>query len=323
MSVLDTIERILSTRVIRDQFAYFRSVPPNRLAMVAAAAFCVCTAAGLVGALVDPTMTHLASGLCLGGLFGFSAALCVVVLSRKPVWLPVALVLQILLTFVVTRLMLWIDRIEAPAPFASVVQLYCTLALLFMLGGYGLFFWFILAEGRFAFRAQTELALAQSIQQTLVPIVDLAIVGSEIYGVSVPSEKVGGDLVDVVSLPDGSAVAYLADIAGHGLSAGILMGMFKAAARACLMEATEPEELFENLNRVIPAVKEAYMYATCAAFRLRSRPSGGCDIQFSLAGQPPILHLSAGGQPRPRVERRAVPLRPAAMDRLPEPIYLR
>jgi serine phosphatase RsbU (regulator of sigma subunit) len=71
------------------------------------------------------------------------------------------------------------------------------------------FFWFIQAEGRFAFRAQTELALAQSIQQTLAPIIDLAIAGCEIYGVSVPSEKLGGDLADVVSLSDDRAVAYL------------------------------------------------------------------------------------------------------------------
>jgi sigma-B regulation protein RsbU (phosphoserine phosphatase) len=42
----------------------------------------------------------------------------------------------------------------------------------------------------------------------------------EIHGRSDPSEKVGGDLVDVVQLEGGSTVAYLADIAGSWAAGG-------------------------------------------------------------------------------------------------------
>ena len=54
-------------------------------------------------------------------------------------------------------------------------------------------------------------------RKTLVPPIHQKTGQFEIYGRSDPSHKVGGDLVDVVLLDDGSAIAYLADIAGHGL----------------------------------------------------------------------------------------------------------
>ena len=117
----------------------------------------------------------------------------------------------------------------------------------------------------------------------------------EVYGRSDPSDKVGGDLVDAVQLEDGSTVAYLADIAGHGLQAGILMGMLKTAARTALLDAGSTEahvvlpSLMDRLNRVLPDVKEPQMYATFAGFRLN--PDG--SIFYALAAHPPILHYRA------------------------------
>ena len=91
----------------------------------------------------------------------------------------------------------------------------------------------------------------------------------------------GGDLVDAVLLPNGDMIAYVADIAGHGLSAGILMGMLKTAARTALLDAgvghpsaTLPL-LLEKLNRVLPDVKEPQMYATITAFRLNTEGAHG------------------------------------------------
>ena len=59
------------------------------------------------------------------------------------------------------------------------------------------------------------------------PVIETTFANCEIYGISVPSENVGGDLVDAVALPSGPIVAYVADIAGHGLPAGILMAMLR------------------------------------------------------------------------------------------------
>ncbi len=140
---------------------------------------------------------------------------------------------------------------------------------------------------------QTELAIAQRIQQTLVPVIDWQSSNLEIYGISLPSAEVGGDLVDVVPLSDGSVFAYVADVSGHGLPAGILMGMIKTAVRTQLFDLPSPTAVFERLNEVLPAVKESHMYATCTALRIQPDSNGSCRVEYAIAGQPAMLHASS------------------------------
>ena len=164
--------------------------------------------------------------------------------------------------------------------------------------------------GRDAMRIKSELALAHTIQKTLVPPVSRNAGCFEIYGISEPSDKVGGDLVDVVLMPNGDTVAYVADIAGHGLQAGILMGMLKTAARTTLSDEDVPEggellsQLMARLNRVLPQVKEAHMYATFTALRLK------CDGQsfYGMAASPPLLLWSAERGTIRRIEEEQFPL---------------
>ncbi len=113
---------------------------------------------------------------------------------------------------------------------------------------------------------------------------------------SFPSDNVGVDIVDVVEMPDGGLFAYVADIAGHGLSAGILMGMLKASVRTQLLGEVSPSAIFERLNRVLPAVKEDHMYAACTALRLPATgATGTLAIEYAIAAQPPILHFRVDG----------------------------
>ena len=166
--------------------------------------------------------------------------------------------------------------------------------IILSLAAYIFFMRFIQNFGRHAVRIQTELSLAHGIQQTLVPIIDLRSARTEIYGVSLPSAEVGGDLVDVVSLPDGSVFAYVADVAGHGLPAGILMGMIKTAVHTQLFDLPSPTAVFDRLNEVLPAVKEPHMYATCTALRIfENEPTTACRVEYAIAGQPAMLHASA------------------------------
>jgi len=173
-------------------------------------------------------------------------------------------------------------------------------------------------SGKEIFRIKNELDLAHSIQRTLVPEISKQLSGYEIFGVSRPSEKVGGDVVDVVPLRGGDTVAYLADIAGHGLQAGILMGMLKTSARTALAEPADGDcgssdgsadgvvlsMLMARLNIVLPQVKEANMFATLTALRLNA--DGQC--YYGMAGSPPLLHWRAGQQQMVRIEEQQFPL---------------
>ena len=153
------------------------------------------------------------------------------------------------------------------------------------------------------FRMQTELSLAHGIQATLVPTLSLRADRFEVYGRSVPSTEMGGDLIDAVER-DGTLLAYVADISGHGLAAGQLMGMLKTAIRVALQFRQEPVAVLESADRVLPAVKESNMYATLALLYF----DGSSEVEYSLAGHPPILHYRAPTEDIARLALEQFPL---------------
>jgi serine phosphatase RsbU (regulator of sigma subunit) len=53
---------------------------------------------------------------------------------------------------------------------------------------------------------------------------------------SLPSGEVGGDLIDVFQNNRGW-IAYIADVSGHGVAPGVVMGMVKSAGRMQLSSA--------------------------------------------------------------------------------------
>jgi serine phosphatase RsbU (regulator of sigma subunit) len=148
-----------------------------------------------------------------------------------------------------------------------------------------LFLSFITSRGLEYVRMQTELSLAHGIQATLVPTISFQNRFFEAFGKSIPSAEMGGDIIDIAE-GDGTLLAYVADVSGHGLAAGQLMGMLKTAMRLSLQFHQSPSALLEGADRVLPAVKEPGMYATLALLRF----DGAGEGEFASAGHVPILH---------------------------------
>jgi serine phosphatase RsbU (regulator of sigma subunit) len=296
-----------STR--RPSSNYWLTVPVHRLPYLLLAIFCMF---GMVGCFVDLLAlgVHPLPFVMVWTIFsGAIAAAGIFTSFRAPRRLWIVVVAWIagsrLLDTAMHHFPIEITHpnVEHGVRTATVACIILTVA------AYVFFMQFIQNEGRHAVRMQTELALAQGIQQTLVPIVDLRSGGVEIYGVSLPSAEVGGDLVDVVPLPDGSVFAYVADVSGHGLPAGILMGMIKTAVHAQLFDLPTPVAVFDRLNEVLPAVKEPHMYATCTALRIfENKPDRMCRVDFAIAGQPPMLHASTSSAAASQLADQQLPL---------------
>lgn len=153
--------------------------------------------------------------------------------------------------------------------------------------GYIFFVSFIRGEGAKSIRLQTEISLAQELHTHLVPEISLASSHIEVYGKSVSSNEVGGDLIDVVE-KDGKLALFIADVSGHGVKAGVLMSMVKSSIRMKLLDSDDLASLLRDLNRIVCQMKTPEMFVTLACFQL----DGQHKSQFSLAGHPPILHYS-------------------------------
>ena len=295
---------------------YWRQVPLYRLASLLLGFFCLF---GMLGCLIDVIELGRKPLIEVVVWTMFTGAMAVgylLVLFRAPRWVVVVLAVHVLGSHPVGRI---IRSLTGTSPylatseslrFAGVFSLLLSLLAAFF------FLRFFNNEGRNAVRMQTELALAHAIQHTLVPVINIKHAALEIYGISLPSEKVGGDLVDAVALADGSVVAYVADIAGHGLPAGILMGMFKTAVRTLLFDSPSPTTLLERLNRVLPEVKEPEAYATAVVLRIPPRGDSSWYVEYAIAGHPPLLHASASA---PSVQRLADSQFPVGL--LPDPDY--
>ena len=153
--------------------------------------------------------------------------------------------------------------------------------------GYACFVYFVISEGRRYFGDHAEIELATEIHRALVRPIDSTIGDFDFYGRSVPSGKVGGDLIDVVQ-GDSGWIAYVADVSGHGVAPGVVMGMVKSAARMQLLSGERSNELLERLNSVLHPIMKPEMYVTFAYLAWN-----GVRLEYSLAGHPPILHYHA------------------------------
>jgi hypothetical protein len=203
--------------------------------------------------------------------------------------LPLAIAINLLSIWGLTQV-LPLYSAKMP-PETTVVQMHqrhlldAWLVIILVTLGYMLFFTFISKEGPKYVRLRTEIELAERVQARLVPPVELTTAGLAIYGQSMPSSTVGGDLVDAVSI-DGSVTCYLADVSGHGIAAGVLMSMVKSAARTSLSRGEPMADLIRRLNDVLFDLKEPAMYVTLACIR----HDGNGRLEYALAGHPPILH---------------------------------
>jgi hypothetical protein len=296
------------------QWTQYRAVPLKRLWVLLVAVFLLFS---VIGSYVDileanGVMPYLVVAV-IAIISGLNSVIWIMVLTRMS---RLALVLLIVFQFfnsaIDTALANWmVDTFNLHAvPSQKGINFAATTIMCTVIASYVFFVVYIRREGTESFRMANELKLAHGIQKTLVPPVTIRMASFEVYGISFPSDKVGGDLVDAVCLANGDAIAYLADIAGHGLQAGILMGMLKTAARTALLDAGEraPERtlpvLLDRLNTVLPEVKEPHMYATFTGFRLGADGS----VFYALAASPPILHWHAAEQRSSHTDEPQLPL---------------
>jgi phosphoserine phosphatase RsbU/P len=98
---------------------------------------------------------------------------------------------------------------------------------------------------------EADLAAAREIQAGLIPRKIPQIPGLEIEGLWRPAQEVSGDYFDVIPLSETKIGICIADVAGKGVAAALLMANVQAAVRAFAGESVRPAEVCERLNSVL------------------------------------------------------------------------
>jgi phosphoserine phosphatase RsbU/P len=159
--------------------------------------------------------------------------------------------------------------------------------LVTMVLGYILLIIFINKEGIRNLRLHAEMNLAQDLHSNLVPKIEIFNNHFEIFGISNPTDEVGGDLIDFFE-NETSLTCYIADVSGHGVAAGSLMGMFKSAIRVLLNKDEPLGSILSETSKTIYNLKKKNMFLTCAFLKFNSNYT----VEYSTAGHLPILKLS-------------------------------
>jgi phosphoserine phosphatase RsbU/P len=98
---------------------------------------------------------------------------------------------------------------------------------------------------------EREVAEARSIQQGLLPKSIPQQAGYEIAGAWQPAQSVGGDYYDVLEFGEGRLGFCIADVAGKGLPAALLMSNLQAAVRGLASPSLSPDGLCARLNSLV------------------------------------------------------------------------
>ena len=142
-------------------------------------------------------------------------------------------------------------------------------------------------------RIEQQLSIAREVQAALLPSADPVLDGYDIAGTNVPTWEIGGDYFDYLPQPDGRLGVAIADVAGKGVPAALIMATFRAALRAQRVRDVPLDAVAGRLNRILLDSMDASRFVT--AFYGLLEPGTGA-ISFTNCGHnPPLLLRAAGG----------------------------
>jgi phosphoserine phosphatase RsbU/P len=140
-----------------------------------------------------------------------------------------------------------------------------------------------------------DLYRAELIQRALLPCDAPTMDGYAANAAYRPCHNVAGDLYEVVSADDKHVVLYVADAAGHGVSAAMLAVLFKhrIAALDKNRRPRPPAEVLGSVNQALLTECGAPGLFITAAYCLLNIETG--QLEVASAGHPPLLLCRADG----------------------------
>ena len=149
-------------------------------------------------------------------------------------------------------------------------------------------------------RFRAELKAAAKIQELFWPKIPELGEGSHVRAFSQPAASVGGDLYDVIPMPEGSWLVYVADVAGKGLPAALIMAALSAKIRSEAPLHSEVDKLLANVNNAMyELMSEEGFFATIVLSKYWPRAG---RVQTARAGHlHPLWVINHGFRELPKL----------------------
>jgi sigma-B regulation protein RsbU (phosphoserine phosphatase) len=137
-----------------------------------------------------------------------------------------------------------------------------------------------------------QLQIAREVQAGLLPTAAPPLPGWDLAGRCVPSLELGGDSFDFFPLPDGRVAVVIADVAGKGIPAALIMATFRALLRARSESGDDPAAVVADVGRLLRASVASRAFVTCCFANLD--PASG-EVLYASCGHPlGVLERASG-----------------------------
>ncbi|HSS47728.1 MAG TPA: PP2C family protein-serine/threonine phosphatase, partial [Thermoanaerobaculia bacterium] len=153
-------------------------------------------------------------------------------------------------------------------------------------------------------RQRVELETARGIQSSILPDLPPRLAGVDIAHAYLPASEVGGDFYDVLALEDGRLAVAVGDVAGHGVSSGLIMSMAKSALAVQVTFDPEVAAVFNTMNRTVYQTARKRLLTTLCYAVIDPRR---LEMFYASAGHLHPYRIGATGQVEP-LESIAYPL---------------
>ena len=146
-------------------------------------------------------------------------------------------------------------------------------------------------------RVKAEIDAANRIQAALLPSSDPKLPGVVVASHYRAATEIGGDYFDFLPLPGGRIGLAFGDVAGHGLTSGIVMAMAKSALLVQAGHDPSPVRVMEALNETVRKTAPKRMLMTFF-FGVLDPATG--ELRYASAGHlDPYVVRAGGGAPEP------------------------
>ncbi|MET8648128.1 SpoIIE family protein phosphatase [Streptomyces sp. NPDC004675] len=144
----------------------------------------------------------------------------------------------------------------------------------------------------YASRREAALTLQRSLLKPLPTVPGLELASGYLPAGS--ENEVGGDWLDVLTLPDGKTGLIVGDVMGHGIRAAAVMGQLHTTTRALASQNVPPSDLLRQLDAAVTNIGD-YELATCV-YAVYDPATASCLI--TRAGHPPPALADSYGSVR-------------------------
>ena len=138
-----------------------------------------------------------------------------------------------------------------------------------------------------------QLKITREIQRSFLPESNPQILGYDIAGANIPSEQVGGDYYDFISIVEGQTGIVIGDVSGKGIPASLIMASFRASLLAEIRNNYSIATICRKVNSLVYESVRAGNFVTAVYGVLDSKNH---IFTFSNCGHNLPVHIKKVGE---------------------------